>query len=802
VTQYWDIDERHAFEGDHVLLRQGYSTVIDYLVAQLRQRGDRFELVQNAPVTRVEYARKTASIPYFNARTNASMLELSDTCKVTTGSTERPEVCGDFVICALPLGVLKEAHSKASSAKLAFDPVLPFPKQDAIRSVGFGLLNKVFLQFSTAFWRLPGIVDDDTAQFGNASSCNPHHYMFFDMGKIMAKTESSSMEPPAILMTLISGCEAVMCEQMDDHELLGEVLATLHTLFEGTDVPEPSAYKITKWGSDEYCRGSYTYLPPGCTDQDFHVLQAPVNGNGDSILLETSETYRVFFAGEHTTALHPSMAHGALLSGYRAAKEVVSNMTHSSHSGSDVDKSIPLPIFRHQFPNAPLVCSLCGVTGSTIREGTLLAFKRGSRAVLVHHNCALHCPEVEVVEGLWKYVFQSCSRGREISCVLCGKRGATIGCGADVKCMRSYHFSCAEDTGYRFEVDSEGKEFVCDFHRRGHDRESRRISLEYYISTNHDRRPLVCSLCGISASRETGDLLAFVQGHRRVLIHQHCATYTNVHVNLAEDSNSRLTQDYRNIFAALDVARTCTRCSRPGATIPCQDDSCSHYYHFLCASGLDWKFSRRPRFSCPQHRHHKRSAAVLPPTPDASPDKKDGELFQHALFAQFADGGGQDDSLPVNQGMSQLQDDEKYNVSKEPDVDGEDWSDGDDSDMSEGESGKQWKVQSLSVLPDWQLGESRFVRIHRPSQRHHWKLYLSYSANRPPPNSHYLSFAKRYASEDDFDVIEKDEILVAINGTKIGMPSLRTMEDVLGLLKQEVELLVEVQRGFPEVDIF
>ena len=36
--------------------------------------------------------------------------------------------------------------------------------------------------------------------------------------------------------------------------------------------------------------------------------------SGDSCLLElpSSETMRLFFAGEHTTALFPSMAHGAM----------------------------------------------------------------------------------------------------------------------------------------------------------------------------------------------------------------------------------------------------------------------------------------------------------------------------------------------------------------------------------------------------------------------------------------------------------------------------------------------------------
>jgi hypothetical protein len=39
--KYWDIDERHAFEGDHVILETRYSVVIDHLLKDLKKRGDR-----------------------------------------------------------------------------------------------------------------------------------------------------------------------------------------------------------------------------------------------------------------------------------------------------------------------------------------------------------------------------------------------------------------------------------------------------------------------------------------------------------------------------------------------------------------------------------------------------------------------------------------------------------------------------------------------------------------------------------------------------------------------------------------
>ena len=119
---------------------------------------------------------------------------------------------------------------------------------------------------------------------------------------------------------------------------------------------------------------------------------------------------RLFFAGEHTTALHPSMAHGAMLSGIRAAKEVVSTLTFKHSTEKDIDRIIPEPLFRHKNPATPLQCSLCHKFGGQVREGRLVAFKRGARQVLVHNNCAESSPEVEVTDSQWKHVIKAVNR--------------------------------------------------------------------------------------------------------------------------------------------------------------------------------------------------------------------------------------------------------------------------------------------------------------------------------------------------------------------------------------------------------
>lgn len=318
--KYWDVDEKFAFKGDHVLLKQGYSKIVDHLLSKCKEF-THFKHILNFPIGRIEYARNSSSLPYPNRKFRQKRcVNISDVCTVHS----RDGVFShnfDFVVCALPLGVLKDSVDSTQtlqsakngpgqsslSSKVIFHPPLPASKKDAIENVGFGLLNKVYLQFPYAFWRKPGnrefhrgypFLGSEQELFGNASGFNPHHYMFFDVGRSLGGREYSNS--PHILLTLISGREAVSSECMSEKELVEDVMKTLRHLFSSVDVPEPINVRRTKWGSDEFSRGSYTYLPPGSSDQDYHTLQSPVNASGDSVnaaINGESEVMRLFWAG-------------------------------------------------------------------------------------------------------------------------------------------------------------------------------------------------------------------------------------------------------------------------------------------------------------------------------------------------------------------------------------------------------------------------------------------------------------------------------------------------------------------------
>ncbi|MCU0268117.1 MAG: FAD-dependent oxidoreductase [Acidimicrobiales bacterium] len=75
-------------------------------------------------------------------------------------------------------------------------------------------------------------------------------------------------------------------------------------------LPDPTSWAVTRWASDPWSLGSYSYLRVGADPEDRRTLAAPV---ADTL----------FFAGEATASSNPGTVHGAVSSGRRAAEEVL-----------------------------------------------------------------------------------------------------------------------------------------------------------------------------------------------------------------------------------------------------------------------------------------------------------------------------------------------------------------------------------------------------------------------------------------------------------------------------------------------
>ena len=96
-------------------------------------------------------------------------------------------------------------------------------------------------------------------------------------------------------------------ERYPDRRIVEDAVAVLTDMY--GDVPAPTDARITRWNSDPWTHGSYSYVPAGSSFEQYAVLGEPVDD-------------KVFFAGEATHHEYPATVHGAFLSGIRAARQI------------------------------------------------------------------------------------------------------------------------------------------------------------------------------------------------------------------------------------------------------------------------------------------------------------------------------------------------------------------------------------------------------------------------------------------------------------------------------------------------
>jgi monoamine oxidase len=200
----------------------------------------------------------------------------------------------DHVVCTLPLGILK-------TDTVQFDPPLPAAKQNAVKRLGTGLLNKCAIAFSHVFWQ-------DVDFLGLAR--DEHSYLVLN-GASYTKGQAP------VLIFMYGGAFAADIESWTDTEIVQDCLSVLKTIC-GRQIPTPSDYFVTRWGKEEYSRMAFTYIPPGVDGfQELQAMSQPIctfDANASERQVPV-----VMFAGEHTTPYHPSTIHGAFLSGIREA---------------------------------------------------------------------------------------------------------------------------------------------------------------------------------------------------------------------------------------------------------------------------------------------------------------------------------------------------------------------------------------------------------------------------------------------------------------------------------------------------
>jgi monoamine oxidase len=254
-------DSGKVFAGDDVLFAQGYHLISNYLAAGLQ----------------IKLAEVVQAINWgaADAKTGVEVI------------TSKQRWQADQVLVTVPLGVLK-------NNQLQFNPPLPPAKSAAIDKLGMGVLNKCYLRFDRAFW------PDDVDWLEYIPS---RHGEWTEWVSLLRSTGKP------VLIGFNAADQGTAMEALSDPQIVDSAMATLRTIF-GNQIPAPQSYQITRWASDPFSYGSYSFLPVGATPAMRQHLAAPLG-------------QQVFFAGEATHPDYAGTAHGAYLSGLVVAKAVL-----------------------------------------------------------------------------------------------------------------------------------------------------------------------------------------------------------------------------------------------------------------------------------------------------------------------------------------------------------------------------------------------------------------------------------------------------------------------------------------------
>jgi monoamine oxidase len=257
LSSHW-YDSAKEFDGDDVLFAQGFKVLTEYLAQGINLR-------LSQVVTEIRWQESEVRV------------------RTTNG-----DFVADRVVITLPLGVLQKND-------VVFIPELPEKKRNAISKLGMGVLNKCYLRFEHAFW--PD--DMDWLEYVSAKHGEWTEWVSFQR---------------AVNMPILLGFNAAdrgrEIEAWSDGQIVASAMETLKTIF-GANIPQLIDYQITRWASDSFARGSYSYNALGSTPKMRDALAS-------------SLSRRLFFAGEATNRDYFGTAHGAFLSGLRVANDVLS----------------------------------------------------------------------------------------------------------------------------------------------------------------------------------------------------------------------------------------------------------------------------------------------------------------------------------------------------------------------------------------------------------------------------------------------------------------------------------------------
>jgi monoamine oxidase len=247
-------------EQNDVVFAEGYSGIVDHLVDKIGKD----KILTNNVVSKIEYDQNRVLV-----------------------TTNQGTYTAKHVIVTVPIGVLEQGV-------IEFSPELPDSKTKAIENLEMGVMNKNFLIF------------DSSNVFWENKENEEYNYDFIHIltedepvpGFLYVNFYKHTGEP--ILMAFTSGEYARNLESLTDEEIVAKLMKPLQAKYKEAPNKPENAF-ITRWSSDPYSYGSYSYMGIGASLADYYEMRETVQN-------------RIYFAGEGTSD-YPGTVHGAYFSG-------------------------------------------------------------------------------------------------------------------------------------------------------------------------------------------------------------------------------------------------------------------------------------------------------------------------------------------------------------------------------------------------------------------------------------------------------------------------------------------------------
>lgn len=217
----------------------------------------------------------------------------------------------DFVICTLPIGVLKKFH------KHMFVPPLSRSKISAIENIGAGQVAKYFVEWGTS-WRNDTDKDFSIMLAWMETELKAKKNFPQDWVKGITQFSPISLKKKDgyLMICWIGGDCAAMADTLPDNDIIQGIGKILRQFLNDERIPNPQRLIRSCWTKDEFTLGGYSYPKLSAKAEDIENLGAPLLGGN-------SQRPLVLFAGEATCPRFWSFLHGAQASGIAKANKIL-----------------------------------------------------------------------------------------------------------------------------------------------------------------------------------------------------------------------------------------------------------------------------------------------------------------------------------------------------------------------------------------------------------------------------------------------------------------------------------------------